>query len=398
MRPPEGGSARCLTKSFLSRLISALLFFCACALVIVDKKMVSLESEGAGEAKVKLEVFDKMPNINIAGLHKAGTSQLNYIMGQHPDVLGHSGQRKEYCLTRDKGMANYKSSLQDFSGNATAGDYLGMPATAAHLLLLRYLTCLLPCPPGDCHFVSNIFLEPKTNPLSPLVLLPLFEVAGKSKLTLNGCMFWWETNYIFREEYIASKTKFIVILRDPVDLLWSTYHYFHGKGGICVDQRHKNANVKPGENVLYDRESFTLNISTATFSVQQPVYLPSVSDLLKSQSHEKWNHCRCQICDASLVAKHQSATPHHDAIMFAYPRLKTDKQKLECSPVWKFEDEKFEEGLLSPEHFHKQLETNQSASTGRWLDIMKGDGIFATRYTKDLVDIFGKKVRAKQGN
>jgi hypothetical protein len=133
--------------------------------------------------------WNQFPDVWILGYAKAGTSQLYQILTHHPDLQAFH-PRKEFCMDPSR-MLNYSEPNEKlFSSLYSFHDFMN----------------------------SNISKQ----------------VSSKKKLTVNACLnskenilhyMYIQKYYLNASSYLGHK-KFIIMVRDPADLLFSHFNFF----------------------------------------------------------------------------------------------------------------------------------------------------------------------------
>jgi hypothetical protein len=133
--------------------------------------------------------WNHSPDIWILGCAKAGTSQLYQILTHHPELQAFN-PRKEYCMDPSR-LLKYR-----------------MPTDKLYSSLYSF----------------HELINSKMSESVPI----------KKKLTINGCLHSNENllHYMYIKKYYhnassyLSQKKFIIIVRDPADLLYSLFNFF----------------------------------------------------------------------------------------------------------------------------------------------------------------------------
>ena len=171
-----------------------------------------------------------IPDIAIVGLAKAGTTQLFRVLTSHPNATNFVKGRKEFCLNYDD---LYELFEDDWNDDNDDTDFEAA-AAAANVPSKRQLEAQKAL---FWHHKINFFVankkpsQDKTNQL----------------LTVNACYHIWDTemtrHYLlpYAKKKKISDQKYIVLFRDPADLLWSAFNYWripgfdYGGEGMAVE-------------------------------------------------------------------------------------------------------------------------------------------------------------------
>jgi hypothetical protein len=149
---------------------------------------------------------DAVPDINIAGLPKAGSSQLAKILTSHSDAV-RWGKDKEHCVSR--------SSRKDFEG--WDDDHETADAVVLSTKQLNVQRLLF-------QFYNKFASTPQSK--------------HKGRKTVNAC--YWindieiNRHYLLPPSHKPSTKKYIMLLRDPADWLWSAFNFWNIPG---IDSR-----------------------------------------------------------------------------------------------------------------------------------------------------------------
>lgn len=152
------------------------------------------------------------PDISVAGLPKAGTSQLYQILTSHPDLIEFH-QRKEFCFSLPHSKT-YLEKLQSTDPSALsqlqqtfhhANDHHQPNATNIPSITRWYMLTY----GGDNASNNQIPVEQRQR-------------------TVNGCHD--TVTVLMQRQYLQQRTspdKLILLLRDPADWLWSAWNFWH---------------------------------------------------------------------------------------------------------------------------------------------------------------------------
>lgn len=143
-----------------------------------------------------------IPDIAIVGLAKAGTTQLFRVLTSHPNATNFVEGHKEFCLPYEL----YETFENAWDDQPVDTKRLNPTVRQSDAQKMLY----------EFH-ESNFFSEPEQM------------VQPKTQLTVNGCYHNWDTE-ITRHYLLpfAKKRdqKYIVLFRDPADLLWSAFNFW----------------------------------------------------------------------------------------------------------------------------------------------------------------------------
>ena len=150
-----------------------------------------------------------IPDIAIVGLAKAGTTQLWRLLVSHPDAIGFGPDNsKEFCLT----PYDEWSAMVEYVWDKIPLNMINSVRRARQHKLQKRLW----------EFFHNTFFKTKSAALKR-------ERQLSGKLSVNGCYFTWDVEIIrhYLLPFAKKKNqKYIVLLRDPADLLWSAYNFW----------------------------------------------------------------------------------------------------------------------------------------------------------------------------
>jgi hypothetical protein len=159
------------------------------------------------------------PNINVAGLPKAGTSQLYQILTSHPS-LTEFHKDKEFCFN----LPFSKTYLEDLRMLDEDGNYDAANTTRQDMLQQFF-------------FQANNHSQPNATELSSVKRWYMLTYDGDNAVnnsipnlerlpTINGCHD--TVTVLMQHQYLQlDDRKLVLLVRDPADWLWSAWNFWH---------------------------------------------------------------------------------------------------------------------------------------------------------------------------